>query len=58
MNLLAFLLAIVAVFIFLAGNRPAWYQRYSWYSHISLGLAVLTVAWIVQLVTTSHTVHF
>lgn len=58
MNLLAFLLAIVAVFIFLAGNRPGWYHRYSWYSHVALGLAVLTIAWIVELVTTSHTVNF
>lgn len=44
MNPLSFVLAIGAIIVFLAGWRAT-----PW-AHLGLGLALLTAAWIVQLV--------
>ncbi len=56
MNIIALILLIVAAVLFLVGgsyrNPPAWY------SNTNLGLAFLTVGFIVQFAATSHTVTF
>jgi hypothetical protein len=56
MGFVAFILAIIAAVIFLLG--PATVNRWgrTW-TNVSLGLFFLTVAWICQLVITSHPVH-
>lgn len=55
MNIFAFILMVVAAVVFLAGD-PLWsrYQR----SAVSVGLAFLTIGFIVQFCTTSHTITF
>ncbi len=47
MNVLSFVLAIVAVVIFLSSFSPNPPGRWA---SIGLGLAVLTIAWMIQLI--------
>jgi hypothetical protein len=56
MNIIAFILLIIAAVLFLAGGNYRNAPR--WYSNTNLGMALLTVGLIVQFAATSHSVTF
>jgi hypothetical protein len=56
MNIIALILLIVAAVLFLVGGN--YRNAPSWYSHLNLGLALLTVGLIVQFAATSHSITF
>lgn len=53
MEIIAFIIALIAVFVFalVAANKP------SRWNLLGVGLALLTAAWVIQLVTSGHQVH-
>lgn len=53
MNIIAFILALIAAVLFAVE-----FLRSQWQSLVALGLCLLSVAWIVELIAKSHTVHF
>lgn len=56
MNIIAFILFLIAAVLFFVAERPV-VNRYSW-ANVPLGLFFLTVGFIVQFCTSNHTVTF
>lgn len=56
MAVLALLLAVIAIVVFLWGARWVAPTR-PWYNHLGVGLALLTAAWIVQVLALGPFVH-
>jgi hypothetical protein len=56
MNIVAFILLIIAAVLFLVGGN--YRNAPHWYSNTNLGLALLTVGLIVQFTATSRSVTF
>jgi uncharacterized integral membrane protein len=56
-NIIAFILFLIAAVIFLVADREVGLRYRAWVS-VPLGLCLLTVGFIVQFCSATHTVHF
>lgn len=58
MNVFAFILAVLAFGVFLIHPSTVAPKANYWWDPVRIGLALLTAAWVVELLTTHRQVHF